>query len=77
MNIKKAAKMFDLSVDTLRYYERVGVIPPVHRNKSGYREYLQMILIGFIWQRIYEMRGYRSNRSLNSLNWLNYVKHRM
>lgn len=25
MNIKKAAEMFDLSVDTLRYYERVGV----------------------------------------------------
>lgn len=39
MNIKKAAAMFDLSVDTLRYYERVGVIPPVHRNESGYRDY--------------------------------------
>ncbi|BBM16612.1 MerR family transcriptional regulator [Enterococcus avium] len=39
MNIKKAAEMFDLSVDTLRYYERVGVIPPVGRNASGYREY--------------------------------------
>lgn len=31
--------MFDLSVDTLRYYERVGVIPPVSRNESGYRDY--------------------------------------
>lgn len=39
MNIKKAAEMFDLSVDTLRYYERVGVIPPVQRNESGYRVY--------------------------------------
>ncbi|ASV94548.1 MerR family transcriptional regulator [Enterococcus durans] len=39
MNIKKAAEMFDLSVDTLRYYERVGVIPSVHRNESGYRDY--------------------------------------
>ncbi|MGO2638430.1 MAG: MerR family transcriptional regulator [Enterococcus viikkiensis] len=39
MNIKKAAEMFDLTPDTLRYYERVGVIPPVHRNESGYREY--------------------------------------
>lgn len=39
MNIKKAAEMFDLSVDTLRYYERVGVIPPIHRNTSGYRDY--------------------------------------
>ncbi|MFS1180758.1 MerR family transcriptional regulator [Enterococcus lactis] len=39
MNIKKAAEKFDLTPDTLRYYERVGAIPPVHRNKSGYREY--------------------------------------
>ena len=39
MNIKKAAEMFDLSVDALRYYERVGVVPPVHRNESGYRDY--------------------------------------
>ncbi|MBC1939261.1 MerR family transcriptional regulator [Listeria welshimeri] len=39
MNIKQAADTFDLTVDTLRYYERVGVIPPVHRNESGYRDY--------------------------------------
>ncbi|EAD6992134.1 MerR family transcriptional regulator [Listeria monocytogenes] len=39
MNIKQAADMFGLTVDTLRYYERVGVIPPVHRNESGYRDY--------------------------------------
>lgn len=31
--------MFDLTIDTLRYYERIGVIPPVSRNKSGYRDY--------------------------------------
>ncbi|MDT0108847.1 MerR family transcriptional regulator [Listeria booriae] len=40
MNIKQAAEMFDLTVDTLRYYERVGVIPPVQRNASGYRDYV-------------------------------------
>lgn len=39
MNIKKAAELFDLSVDTLRYYERIGVIPAVPRNASGYRDY--------------------------------------
>lgn len=39
MNIKQAAEMFDLTVDTLRYYERVGVTPPVSRSKSGYRDY--------------------------------------
>ncbi|MFE6170413.1 MerR family transcriptional regulator [Viridibacillus arvi] len=39
MNIKQAAEMFDLTVDTLRYYERVGVVPPVQRNENGYRDY--------------------------------------
>ncbi|EAG6866033.1 MerR family transcriptional regulator [Listeria monocytogenes] len=39
MNIKQAADLFGLTLDTLRYYERVGVIPPVHRNESGYRDY--------------------------------------
>lgn len=39
MNIKQAAGMFGLTQDTLRYYERIGVIPPVHRNNSGYRDY--------------------------------------
>ena len=39
MNIKEAAAKFDLTADTLRYYERIGVIPPVTRNDSGYRDY--------------------------------------
>ncbi|MGC6770273.1 MerR family transcriptional regulator [Enterococcus sp. LJL51] len=37
MNIKQAAEMFDLTVEAIRYYERVGVIPPVKRDKNGYR----------------------------------------
>ncbi|MBO1513565.1 MerR family transcriptional regulator [Metabacillus bambusae] len=39
MNSKQVAEMFDLSVDTLRYYERIGMIPPVTRDKNGYRNY--------------------------------------
>lgn len=39
MNIKQAADFFNLTPDTLRYYEQVGVIPPVKRNHSGYRDY--------------------------------------
>ncbi len=39
MNIKQAAEMFNLTVDALRYYERVGIIRPVSRNSSGYRDY--------------------------------------
>ncbi len=34
-------KKFDLSQDTLRYYERIGLIPRVNRNKSGIRDYTE------------------------------------
>lgn len=39
MTIKEVSKKFNISQDTLRYYERVGVIPIVHRNKNGIRAY--------------------------------------
>ncbi|WP_225046569.1 MerR family transcriptional regulator [Lacticaseibacillus kribbianus] len=39
MNIQKVAETLDVSADTLRYWERVGAIPPVPRSQSGYREY--------------------------------------
>lgn len=28
-----------LSADTLRYYERIGLLPRVHRNENGVRDY--------------------------------------
>ncbi|WP_066646427.1 MerR family transcriptional regulator [Christensenella timonensis] len=39
MTITEVSRKFDISVDTLRYYERIGLIPPVPRNKSGIRDY--------------------------------------
>lgn len=41
MKITEVSKKFNLSQDTLRYYERIGLIPPVNRNKSGIREYTE------------------------------------
>lgn len=35
MTISEVSKKFDMSPDTLRYYERIGLIPPVPRNKGG------------------------------------------
>lgn len=35
MTIKEVCKKFDITPDTLRYYERVGVIPEVNRTKGG------------------------------------------
>ena len=39
MNITEVSKKFGLSQDTLRYYERIGLLPHVNRNKSGIRDY--------------------------------------
>ena len=39
MTIAEVSKRFGLSIDTLRYYERIGLIPKVRRNKSGIRDY--------------------------------------
>lgn len=39
MQINEVSRQFDLSQDTLRYYERIGLIPPVPRNTSGIRNY--------------------------------------
>ncbi|MSR94421.1 MerR family transcriptional regulator [Clostridiaceae bacterium 68-1-5] len=41
MTIKEVSEKFDLTPDTLRYYERVGVIPAVNRTKGGIRDYSQ------------------------------------
>ena len=39
MNISQVSKKYDISADTLRYYEKAGLIPPVHRTESGLRDY--------------------------------------
>lgn len=39
MTIAEVAKKYDISADTLRYYERIGLLPAVRRNKSGIRDY--------------------------------------
>lgn len=39
MTIAEVSKKYELSQDTLRYYERVGLIPKVNRNSSGNRDY--------------------------------------
>lgn len=41
MKIAEVSKKFDIPQDTLRYYERIGLIPHVNRNKSGIRDYTE------------------------------------
>ena len=39
MTISEVSKKYNITADTLRYYERIGLIPPVPRTKSGLRDY--------------------------------------
>ena len=39
MTIAEVRRKYDISADTLRYYERIGLIPPVPRTRGGLRDY--------------------------------------
>lgn len=39
MKISEVSKKYDISPDTLRYYEKEGLLPNVKKNASGIREY--------------------------------------
>ena len=41
MKINEVSKMYGITADTLRYYERIGLIPTVNRNESGIRDYTE------------------------------------
>lgn len=44
MTIKDAAENTGISIDNLRYYERIGLIPEVPRTESGIRIYDELAL---------------------------------
>ena len=41
MTIAQVSQKYGVSADTLRYYERIGLLPPVGRTKSGIRDYAE------------------------------------
>ena len=44
MKIAEVSEYTGISSDTLRYYERIGLIWPVNRNASGIRDYTDLDL---------------------------------
>lgn len=42
MKIAEVSERYSLSIDTLRYYERIGLLPPVNRAESGIRDYSEL-----------------------------------
>ena len=41
LTIKQVSQQTGLSIDTLRYYERIGLLEPVARAQNGHRRYTQ------------------------------------
>ena len=41
MTIAEVCKRFGITADTLRYYERVGLLPAVNRTAGGIRDYTE------------------------------------
>jgi len=50
MKISEVSEQAGISADTLRYYERIGLLPTVNRSESGIRDYndLDIRRVGFI-----------------------------
>ena len=44
MKIMEVSERYGVSTDTLRYYERIGLIRPVNRTASGIRDYTEIDL---------------------------------
>ena len=68
MNIAETSKKVNLSANTLRYYERIGLIPEVKRTESGVRNYTEKDL-GFI-----ELAKNMRNVGMSISSLIKYVK---
>lgn len=42
MKISEVSQQSGLSTDTLRYYEKIGLLPPVNRTGSGIRDFSEL-----------------------------------
>lgn len=42
MKIAEVSEQYGISADTLRYYERISLLPPVNRSESGIRDYNEL-----------------------------------
>lgn len=64
MDINAASEYIGLSKDTLRYYERLGLIPPVARRSNGYREYSEEDLNWLYFAKVMRNAGFSIDRLL-------------
>ncbi|MGC5772539.1 MerR family transcriptional regulator [Paenibacillus pabuli] len=60
-SIKQAAEFTGLSEDTIRYYEKIGLLPYADREANGHRRYSKHQLIGMVFLRRLKSTGMTIN----------------
>lgn len=48
-SIKQAAEFTGISEDTIRYYEKIGLLPHADRKANGHRAYSKQQLVGMVF----------------------------
>ena len=69
LSIGRAAKAVGLSADTLRYYDRIGLVRPRHRGANGRRYYADADLQRLRFVRKTQAMGYRLAQIAEMLAW--------
>ena len=67
MKIGEVAGAAGVSVDTVRFYERVGVLPPPARTESGYRDYASGTIERIRLTRQLQAIGFTLNDTVDAL----------
>lgn len=71
LTIRQVADITGLSVHTLRYYENIGLLSSIHRNKNGYRCYSKVDIIWIEFLNRLKATGMPINKMLEiaELRW--------
>jgi DNA-binding transcriptional MerR regulator len=67
MKIGQVAADADVSVDTIRFYERRGVLPVAQRRPSGYREYAESTVERIRMARTLQRLGFTLDEVIDAL----------
>jgi len=59
LKIGEVAKLSGVAIDTVRYYERRGVLPKIPRRRSGYREFTSASVKRIRFAKSLQVLGFR------------------
>jgi DNA-binding transcriptional MerR regulator len=67
VKIGEIARQAGVTVDTVRFYERVGVLPPPERTESGYRDFPREVVERIRLTRELQAIGFTLNDAIDAL----------